>query len=231
MKIKNLAAATAVVASLGLLLGAATSARASLIPLQSGDTDLTLSTPGVVGYANPNSQGGNDELQIAQYILYLNDPSAFTSPVSNPDTSLAYNVSATSYGGGTLGLTTGETGSINAGNPPPTVSGAEFVIAKYGGGNNAYPDGTQGGGYILFYLGNNTVTLPENSYSLWYNTHDPTNTFNISDYTAFNVTGNTVIGNGGGTPIPEPSTVFAAALLLLPFGMSTVRILRKARTA
>lgn len=33
--------------------------------------------------------------------------------------------------------------------------------------------------------------------------------------------------NGTPTPVPEPSTVVAAALLLLPFGISTVRILRK----
>ncbi len=31
----------------------------------------------------------------------------------------------------------------------------------------------------------------------------------------------------GFTPVPEPSTVVAGALLLLPFGVSTVRILRK----
>ena len=31
--------------------------------------------------------------------------------------------------------------------------------------------------------------------------------------------------------VPEPSTVVAGALLLLPFGVSTVRILRKSRAA
>jgi hypothetical protein len=34
-----------------------------------------------------------------------------------------------------------------------------------------------------------------------------------------------------GTPVPEPSTMLAGALLLLPFGVSTVRKLRKNRTA
>ena len=36
-------------------------------------------------------------------------------------------------------------------------------------------------------------------------------------------------GNGTGVPVPEPSTVFAASLLLLPFGISAMRVLRKSR--
>ena len=35
----------------------------------------------------------------------------------------------------------------------------------------------------------------------------------------------------GATPVPEPTTVLAGAMLLLPFGMSTLRMLRKNRTA
>jgi hypothetical protein len=37
--------------------------------------------------------------------------------------------------------------------------------------------------------------------------------------------------NGGFAPVPEPSTVLAGALLLLPFGVSTLRKLRNSRTA
>jgi hypothetical protein len=33
------------------------------------------------------------------------------------------------------------------------------------------------------------------------------------------------------TPVPEPTTMLAGALLLLPFGASTLRVLRKTRTA
>ena len=33
------------------------------------------------------------------------------------------------------------------------------------------------------------------------------------------------------TPVPEPTTVLSAALLLLPFGASTVRVLRRSRAA
>lgn len=45
-------------------------------------------------------------------------------------------------------------------------------------------------------------------------------------------------GSGGsqeffllGTPVPEPATMVAGALLLLPFGVSTLRMFRKSRTA
>jgi hypothetical protein len=39
-------------------------------------------------------------------------------------------------------------------------------------------------------------------------------------------------GNGtSGTPVPEPTTMIAGALLLLPFGASTLRVLRRNRTA
>jgi hypothetical protein len=41
----------------------------------------------------------------------------------------------------------------------------------------------------------------------------------------------TGVGQSQTTPVPEPTTMVAGALLLLPFGMSTLRILRKQRTA
>jgi len=48
---------------------------------------------------------------------------------------------------------------------------------------------------------------------------------------SFNPTGLIVAGTANVTPVPEPTTVVAGALLLLPFGMSTLRMLRKRRTA
>jgi len=50
---------------------------------------------------------------------------------------------------------------------------------------------------------------------------------------------NVTIGTTAGTttydfepaPVPEPTTLIAGALLLLPFGASTLRMLRRNRTA
>jgi len=56
----------------------------------------------------------------------------------------------------------------------------------------------------------------------------PNGTYQLyeSDYNSFgaNVLGNATISP---TPVPEASTVLAGALMLLPFGVSTIRIIRK----
>ena len=84
-----------------------------------------------------------------------------------------------------------------------------------------------------------------NSTLYWYNTYVnalTTSGLNHAVYTG-NVLESTIAVNGGagsggsqeflllGTPVPEPTTMVAGALLLLPFGASTLRILRKNRTA
>jgi hypothetical protein len=39
----------------------------------------------------------------------------------------------------------------------------------------------------------------------------------------------TILDNGDAPAVPEPGTILAGALLLLPFGLSTIRVLRKGR--
>ena len=47
----------------------------------------------------------------------------------------------------------------------------------------------------------------------------------------YNPTGLIVAGTANVTPVPEPTTIVAGAMLLLPFGASTLRMFRKTRTA
>jgi hypothetical protein len=62
---------------------------------------------------------------------------------------------------------------------------------------------------------------------------------NVLDFTISNLdnggygnpTGLRVEMTGSATPVPEPTTMVAGALLLLPFGASTLRMFRKSRTA
>jgi hypothetical protein len=61
-------------------------------------------------------------------------------------------------------------------------------------------------------------------------TYDFTLTATNSDTGALLDSVNMVVQNGV-APVPEPTTVAAGALLLLPFGVSTLRKLRKNRTA
>lgn len=82
--------------------------------------------------------------------------------------------------------------------------GYDYLVLHFG-------DGPNHNGYFAYYIGGDTgdITLQGNGQGLsWSELYDPK------------------------TPsIPEPSTVVAGALLLLPFGVSTLRILRKKNVA
>jgi len=112
-------------------------------------------------------------------------------------------------------------GRVNNGDTPPSgypsfgdntlsitipTGGYDYLVLHWGNGNTTYP-------YQAYYIGTDadllagTVTFTNDKNGLsWYELFDPK-----PDY----------------TPVPEPSTVIAGALLLLPFGVSTFRILRK----
>jgi hypothetical protein len=78
-------------------------------------------------------------------------------------------------------------------------SGFAFVLAKYAGGGNS------GGKDVVWFLNGDLATLPSS--------YDGRG---LSHYTTF-------------TPVPEPTTLIAGALLLLPFGASALRMVRKNR--
>jgi hypothetical protein len=104
-------------------------------------------------------------------------------------------------------------GTVNVGgaslsgdaNNTTVPAGWNFVIAKYAG---------QQAGYVVFYLGGNSETLPSDPADYW---TTQSGKYGISGWTAFD-------------PVPEPTTWVAGALLLLPFGASTLRILRRNRS-
>ena len=91
---------------------------------------------------------------------------------------------------------------------------------------------------------NNQVYLPPSGqfldqYGLLFS--DATSEFNLwgngnGTYTLYGWTPDTgysptAVGAATLTPVPEPTTMLAGALLLLPFGASTIRIIRNRRTA
>jgi hypothetical protein len=78
-------------------------------------------------------------------------------------------------------------------------------------------DGAAGGHYLWNLTGiwNGTDTI--NITGLYAGPPEPSGAFSHIDI--------------GGVAVPEPTTMIAGALLLLPFGMSTVRFIRKRRTA
>lgn len=189
-------------------------------------TQITASTAGVVGWATPNAMGGSDEVDIADDLLYINNGGSLAT-IPFPISGESFNnntdggASGTDYDSGGNSVIA-SSATINSGPLSNPVSGYQFAIVKYGGGNN-------GGGYVLYYLNDESVELPQQSYSLWWNGVS-SNSYGISDYTLFNVTTNGN-GNGNGTPVPEASTVMAGALMLLPLGIGAIRALRKERSA
>jgi hypothetical protein len=111
-----------------------------------------------------------------------------------------YRTTTTEYSG-TIG-----SGIQSAANAYIVSAGWEYALAKYDGPN---------GGYVLFHLGGQDAILPQFPYDFWTTNHEK---YAISHFTVFNP-----------IPVPEPTTLIAGALLLLPFGASALRFVRRNR--
>jgi VPDSG-CTERM motif len=167
--------------------------------LSSNASALTINDPGVVGTVNGVSGDGGSlpaELVLAQNILDL--ATGVNDYQYAGDTAHYYDASNTNYSGTLSG---GVAGSVQ----DLTVTGVDYVLAKYDG---------QSAGYVLFYVGGGTYTLPEFSYTIWGT--DP-GQYQISGYTSFTCTG---------CPPPPPvsvpdggSTVTLLGTALFAFGM------------
>jgi len=195
----------AVAIAASVLLAAAT-AQAAMVPY-TGTTPLqtTASVPvtagvvGTIGGTTGQGQGGwitGGFQQIATQVLLnlaLGGSGSSGSPAEQIFANTTYDYSGTvdtsqSFSGGAANTT--------------VPAGWNFAIAKYDG---------QNAGYVVFYLGGNSVTIPTSPENYW---TTQSGQYGISGWTAFN-------------SVPEPTTMIAGALLLLPFGVSTLRMLRR----
>jgi hypothetical protein len=181
----------------GLLTALVSNANATL----SWSSPLTTNSPNIVGTAmgaTGNGQGSwTYEAAVAQALLDLGPNQTATPVIGSDVTTLA--TFSTDYNAVVI------TSSISQGGAGDQVgSGWDYVIAKYDGKN---------AGYILFYLGGEAANLPQFPANFW--TTNPEQ-YAISGWTAFN-----------STVVPEPSTVVAGALLLIPLGVQAFRRLRK----
>lgn len=173
----------------------------------SWSSPLTLSSPNLVGIADGVTANGNGsptfKMAVGQALLNLGANANVTTTVGGAvDTLLK--TSSTDYNGtiNTANYISGTTSTYIA-------AGYEYVVAKYDG---------QNAGYIMFYLGGQDANLPQFPSNFW----TTSNQYGISGWAAFSTT-----TFNGGSPIPEPSTVVAGALLLLPLGVASLRRLRK----
>jgi hypothetical protein len=161
---------------------------------------LAINTPGIVGISIGVTGLGQGTLAYETGIAQhlLDMPANTTEPASGP---MQYQTSSTEYSGT---LTGGVETDLGGGAAYVPV-GHAFAIAKYDG---------QNAGYILFYLGGQDANLPQFPYSIWGSSPGQ---YQISNFSYFDAV----------SPVPEPTTMIAGALLLLPFGASTIRVLRK----
>jgi hypothetical protein len=161
--------------------------------------NLTLNTPGIVGISiGVTGEGqGNLDYETGVAQHLLDMPANTIEPSSGP---WNYQTSSTEYSGTLTGGVKTDLGGGDA----HVAAGHAYAIAKYDG---------QNAGYILFYLGGQAADLPSFPYSIW---GDNSTDFRISNFSVWDAT----------TPVPEPATMIAGALLLLPFGASTIRVLR-----
>lgn len=168
-------------------------------PLEAAANDpTTVGVVGTIGGTTGQGQGGWDTFQqtAAQALLNLAQGGSGTVLGEAIYANTVYDYFGTVD---TVGP------SLPGGLADTTVpAGWNFAIAKYDG---------QNAGYVVFYLGGASVTLPSAPADFW--TTNP-NKWELSNWTAFNA-------------VPEPTTVVAGALLLLPFGVSTLRALRNRR--
>ena len=167
--------------------------------LSSNASALTINDPGVVGTVNGVSGDGGSlpaELVLAQNILNL--ATGVNDYQYAGDTAHYYDASTTDYSGTLSGGVAGKVQDL-------TVTGVDYVLAKYDG---------QSAGYVLFYVGGGTYTLPQFSYTIWGT--DP-GQYEISGYTSFTATGCTncppSVPDGG-------STIILLGSVLVAFGMA-----------
>jgi len=186
---------------------------------------MDYSSANIVGTAKGfnGDNAGNDASWLAQNILNVvglntSVTGAILDPSDPEPTRIYHSSSILDYTGTIQGL--GSHVNTPGGSPfipANTITGVtydsvyvpagyQYAVAKYDGKN---------AGWVLFALGGQDAYLPQLSQSFW-GIHD--GDYNMSGFTVFN-------------PVPEPSTIIAGALLLLPFGASTIRMLRKNRTA
>jgi len=160
---------------------------------------LTLNSAGVVGISIGVTGLGQGTLEYETGIAQhlLDMPANTTEPATG---TWFYKTSSTEYSGTLTGGVETDLGGGRA----HVDAGHAFAIAKYDGEN---------AGYVLFFLGGQDADLPEFSYSIW---GTDAGQYQISNFSVFNAI----------SPVPEPTTMIAGALLLLPFGASTIRVLR-----
>lgn len=199
----------AAVAAVGIWTGAA---------LQT-DAAVTLQTDGV-GYIRPTLLGSNFKPQHLNNLISAHnalpvDPSDMYYPLDSasvPDF-LPLVTDTSWYDPNPGGVQTWVSKTVNP------INNAAQVTVNLGSGGFLYFiaqwDGPQGANAVYYVGGKSGLVTFENDLGNYFTGNPDPSQLGISHFYTVPA------------PVPEPSTVIAGALLLLPFGLSTLRVLRK----
>ena len=205
-----------------------------------------------------SGQGSNPGVGIMEY-LYGNDFNRLSIGSSDPatwiGTSGAANFVAVYAGDNEALYTTGLIGTPQSG-PIVTGQGQHFGVAPSISGSaasftpaanpflflditgnpqgsvNAYSDPALNGGVdrMVTFLVTGFLNTPGNTAGGYTSFSVPTYVIAFEDGSDIDYN-DLVVQVQGVSPVPEPTTMVAGAMLLLPFGFSTLRMFRKSRTA
>lgn len=161
---------------------------------------ISLTDPGVVGTVTDGAPSS-----IADEVIYANTLLGLAANVTTTIDGELYKTSSTDYVGSVSATGAVKKNTTDAGFSL-TVSGFEYVLAKYDGLN---------GGSVLFYLGGGSMTLPGTSEPLWVNTAG--NGYGISHWTGF----------GPSTPPPPSVPDAGSTLAMIGLAMTGLGVARR----
>jgi hypothetical protein len=155
-----------------LLMGAALA-----VGMSSSALAISINDPGIAGTVTDGAPSS-----IADEVVYVNTLLGLGANVTTTIAGELYKTSSTDYNGTVVEAGAMKKNATDAGFSL-TVSGFDWILAKYDGLN---------GGSILFYVGGGTLVLPSTSEPLW--TNPAGQGYGISHWTGF----------GPSTPPPPP---------------------------
>ncbi len=165
-------------------------------------TPIDYDTDNLVGTADPGTDSSNE----ANRLIWANQILALDAGTTTTIGGVDYKTHNTDNYSGVLTLAGFLSGTGNS-----IAAGFQYVLAKYNGKN---------AGYVLFYLGGQAATIPQDSNAIWLNPGQ--NGYGLSSWTAFGpVT----------TTVPAPGTLFILAMGLLLIGFARHGIARRRSTA
>jgi hypothetical protein len=230
MKTTNVTIAAALVLGVSAITSHATLAANGGLDVTPGILTGTLSGTLVdsllnqtLSQVNPLPLGGNDGI-ISSWVLSGVDPLqgglgglTFVYQVENLNSSTVKNVTISGFGSlADVDLEEIASATVTTGSAIGTQSTSD---GSFGGDTVTFQNFSTGG--VL------PSGIPQNTYSYLLIVNTTSSQYNLNQgqiQDGFSAAGQIY------APVPEPTTVLAAALILLPLGIGTVRALRKERT-